>query len=46
VLEVFEGADGPQLDKKIFKWMNENGFTHVNWVGPEWYAGFQKRFEQ
>ena len=43
VLEVFYGADSTRLDNKIYAWMNENGFTHINWVGPDWYLGFQRR---
>lgn len=43
LLEVFDGADGPQLDKKILAWCKANNFSHINWVGPAWYAGLQKK---
>ena len=43
VLEVFDGADSTKLDKKIEAWATANNFTHINWVGPEWYAGLQKK---
>ena len=43
ILEVFDGADSTKLDKKIEAWATSNNFTHINWVGPEWYAGLQKK---
>ena len=43
ILEVFDGADGPQLNKKIELWCKANNFTHILWVGPEWHAGYYRK---
>ena len=43
ILEVLEGADGVNMMQKVVAWCKANNFTHILWVGPEWYAGLQKK---